>query len=102
MTEQRAVTSHELEEGWTAGEGRHTHTGACHDRSRYALVRVDVTILSTGSAEVRVAMKPSARCWSDLETTARARVRLSGLPQCEEHAAEMAVMAVREAYPGLF
>lgn len=73
--------------------------------SRYALVRVSVTIQQGGHYGVRVAMKASAQSWADIVEVRAIRGQWSDrtrLPASEEEAAEWAVHALRQAYPGLF
>lgn len=70
----------------------HEHTPHCAGRSRYSLTRVSVFTNDQGRADVRVAFKPSAACWDDLETTIVVRDRVvSGLPRSEDEAIEQAL-----------
>lgn len=82
----------------------HEHTAYCADRSRYALIRVQVVLAARGRSTVNVYMKPSGACWTDLERVATVPVEgpQQGLPRSEEEAVEVAVTALRAAYPGLF
>lgn len=85
-------------------EVEHDHTPYCADRSRYALIRVQVVLAARGRSTVNIYMKPSGACWSDLERVAAVEVQgpQQGLPRSEEEAVEVALVALRSAYPGLF
>lgn len=80
----------------------HDVDNGCAAASRYSLVRVSVTVNASGTGSVRVGMKPTARCWADLVTTASIRIEGLRVPRSEEEAAEIAIDALRQAYPGLF
>ena len=82
----------------------HTEGGACARASQYVLVDVRVNLGRDGRADVSVRMKPGAACWSDVHEVARERLYVDGgwYPQSPEEAAEVAAMALRQAYPGLF
>lgn len=46
----------------------HTHTGKCHDMSRYRQINVTISESANGIASVRVRLKPIAECWSNHHT----------------------------------
>lgn len=80
----------------------HEHTDRCAERSQYVLVEVKVHALRSGRAECRILMKPSARCWADVEQVAHVRLDNLPYPDSKEMAAEVAAAALHTAFPGLF
>lgn len=79
----------------------HDHTEHCASTSRFVAVEVRVNITRKG-AEARIRMKPGAACWTELETVAVLRMQPCLFPTAPEEAAEVACLALREAFPGLF
>lgn len=78
----------------------HTHTDVCAEMSRYCLIQVRVVVSATGRADIRVSMKPSAACWTALDEVSH--IRLDGefpRPSSPEMAAQIAVLALEEAFP---
>lgn len=79
----------------------HSHTPYCADMSRFVAVEVRVTVSARG-ADIRVRMKPGSACWSDLTTVATKFVPGVAMPTSPDEASEVAVMALREAFPPLW
>jgi hypothetical protein len=70
----------------------HEHTPNCADRSRFTIVRLSIVSLPNGANDVRLGVKPSAMCWSDLATVKVGRVWLGDdLPRGLEEALDRGV-----------